>query len=138
MSLAAIVAFHAPFAASADLIIIHGCNGGEREDRQLRGRRDLQIAVGMAAQHRVAHRELAIERREIHQALDDFGRAAGFEIQPAAETIFEILYALDLRQIDAVGSQVKAQRTVFPIVGRMIVVAAQRHAGRAVARFSVR
>ena len=81
---------------------------------------------------------MAVERRQIHHAVYDFGAAVGLQIQTSAQAAFEILHVLDRAEIDATGRHVESERAVFPVVGRMIVVARQSDASRAVAGFAMR
>ena len=83
----------------------------------------VEIAVGATIERGVANGKLAIERRQIHYAVYDFGAAAGLQIQTSAQAAFEILQVLDRGEIDAAGGHVEAERTVLPVTGRMIVVA---------------
>ncbi len=136
VGLAAIIAFHAPFAAPMDLDIVQGGRGGQREKRKLGGGGDSKIAIGAAIESGVANGEIAIERCQIHHAVHDFGASAGLQIQTSAEAAFEILQMLDRGQIDATGGHVEAERTVLPVAGRVIVIAGQGEASRAIARFA--
>ena len=74
---------------------------------------------------------------EIDHAVDDFGASAGLEIQTSAQAAFEILHMLDRAEIDAARGHVETERTVLPVVGRMIVVAGNGDASRAVPRFAI-
>ena len=113
VSFAAIIAFHAPFAASVDLNVVQRGGGGQREKRQLGGGGDCEIAVGAAIQRDVAHGKFAIERRQIHHAIYDLGAAGGLQIQTPAQAAFEVLEVLDCREIDAAGGHSKRSEPSF-------------------------
>ncbi len=59
---AAIIAFHAPFAAAMDLNIVERGGGGKRQQGQLRCGGDAEITVRSSIERGVAHRKIAIER----------------------------------------------------------------------------
>ena len=101
MGFTAIIAFHPPFAAPVDLDVVQVNRRGQSQKRQLGGRGDRKIPVGTAIERGIANGNLAVQRRQIHHAIYDFGASTGLQVHSSGQAAFEILEVLEGGEIDA-------------------------------------